>query len=109
LEGGRIVAEGAATVQSPELAIGSHVFVLVDTHDEARGMKWHAVGYDAERTSGFPEPDDDLLKRLRVETGVLEAMKSRMHPGMVLIMTDLPAQPDTRSGSDFVVMTAEAS
>jgi hypothetical protein len=28
---------------------------------------------------------------------------------MVLVMTDLPAHPDTRSGSDFVVMTSDAA
>jgi hypothetical protein len=29
-----------------------------------------------------------------------------MKPGMVLVTTDLPATPDTRTGKDFVVMDA---
>jgi hypothetical protein len=35
-------------------------------------------------------------------------MKARMHPGMVLVMTDLPAHADTRTGSDFVIMSPDA-
>jgi hypothetical protein len=31
-----------------------------------------------------------------------------MHPGAILVTTDLPATPDTRSGKDFVIVTAEA-
>jgi hypothetical protein len=76
MEGGRIVAEGSAYIQSSQPALGSHVFVLVDTHDEARGLKWHAVGYHPEQTAGFPEPEDDLLKRLRADNSVLEATSS---------------------------------
>jgi hypothetical protein len=32
-----------------------------------------------------------------------------MHPGMVLVTTELPAHPDTRTGDDFVLMNSEQS
>jgi hypothetical protein len=33
-----------------------------------------------------------------------------MHPGMMFIITDLPAHPDRRSGDDFVIIdTAEVA
>jgi hypothetical protein len=109
IEGGRIVAEGKAFIAQPEVPLGSHVFILVDTHDAKRGLTWHGIGHHASQASGFPEPQEGVIKRLRTETPVIEAMKVRMHPGMVLVMTDLPAHPETRTGTDFVIMTQDAA
>jgi hypothetical protein len=109
LESGKIVAEGVATIRDPHVPLGSHVFVLSDTHDERRGLAWHAIGHHAEQASGFAKPEEDVIRRVGADSGVVEAMKARMHPGMVLVMTDMPAHPDTRSGHDFVVMTQEGA
>jgi len=105
LEGGRIIVEGAATIDRPEVPLGSHVFILVDTHDTARGMAWHAIGHHPQQASGFPQPDDAVIRRVKADAHVREAMRVRMHPGMVLLTTDLPAHAETRTGTDFVIMT----
>jgi hypothetical protein len=34
-------------------------------------------------------------------------MKQRMHIGLVLVTTDLPSAPDTRTGKDFVVLNQD--
>jgi hypothetical protein len=34
----------------------------------------------------------------------MDAIRQHMKPGTVLVTTDLPATPDTRSGESFVVM-----
>lgn len=34
-------------------------------------------------------------------------MSEAMHPGMTMMITDLAADPDTRSDTDFVIMTSE--
>ncbi len=36
---------------------------------------------------------------------VVAAIKDRMVPGMVLVITDQPLTAETQSGKDFVVMT----
>jgi hypothetical protein len=72
-------------------------------------MVWHAVGYHPHEGFAVPTPEDAAIKRLRAETRVLEAMKARMHPGMVLVMTDLPAHAETRTGTDFVIMTEDTA
>jgi hypothetical protein len=108
IEGGDIIAEGTAFIDRPEVPLGSHVFILVDTHDVRRGLTWHAIGHHPQQTSGFIEPEEVVIRRLRSEAPVLAAMKARMHPGMVLVMTDLPAHADTRTGTDFVIMTPDA-
>ncbi len=109
LENGAIVAEGKAAIADPETPLGSHVFVLVDTHEPSRGMVWHAVGYHPHDGFAVPTPEEAVIKRLRAETRVLDAMKARMHPGMVLVMTDLPAHAETRTGTDFVIMTQDTA
>ncbi len=108
LENGEIVAEGRAIISDPSVPLGDHVFILTDTHDARQGMAWHAIGYHREAPDGFAEPEEAVIRRLRSEPHVVEAMKVRMHPGMVLVMTDLPAHPDTRTGTDFVIMTHDA-
>jgi Uncharacterized protein conserved in bacteria len=107
LEGGRIVAEGAVFIDSPEIPLGSHVFILVNTHDASQGLLWHAIGHHPQAASGFAVPETAVLKRLKADATALAAMKARMHPGMLLVMTDLPTHPDTRSGSDFVIMAED--
>jgi hypothetical protein len=32
---------------------------------------------------------------------------ARLHPGLVLVVSDLAATPDRQSGRDFVIMTGE--
>lgn len=105
LEAGEVVAEGEAIIDQPDEPLGSHAFILVDTHDAVRGLMWHAVGYHHEDAAGFAEPEEAVLKRLRAEADVLDAMKARMHAGLVLVVTDLPAHAETRTGTDFVIMT----
>ena len=34
-------------------------------------------------------------------------MTRKMHPGMTLVLTDLPAHADTRSARDFVIAATE--
>ena len=34
----------------------------------------------------------------------MDAIRARIKPGTVLVTTDLPATPDTRSGGNLVVM-----
>ena len=53
--------------------------------------------------------DEALIKRIGGDPSVIEPMKERMHQGLVLVLTDLPAHPDTRTGKDFVVLNTEES
>ena len=49
-------------------------------------------------------PNADVLQRIDGAPGVMDAVRARIKPGTVLATTDLPATPDTRSGSNLVVM-----
>ena len=46
-----------------------------------------------------------VVARLQADAAFQTAMRKRMHPGMVMVVTDNPLHPDRRSGTDFVIMT----
>lgn len=105
---GEIVIQGKAFIKNIDQPLGSHVFVLNRPHDGRRGLAWHAVGHHPEKTSGFARSEESVIKRIGAEKSVIDAMKANMHPGLVMVLTDLPAHPDTRTGRDFVIMTEQA-
>lgn len=109
LENGDVVAQGKATIVSPEVPLGRHVFILNGSHEGQKGLSWHALTHHDQSDSALVGPDEAVLKRIKADQPVLTAMQERMHPGMVLITTELPAHPDTRTGDDFVLMNSEQS
>jgi hypothetical protein len=107
LENGAIVAQGEATITNPDLPLGRHVFLLSGAHDGAKGLSWHAISHHDDAGLSLADPEDSVLKRIKADKPVLEAMQTRMHPGMVLVTTELPAHGDTRTGDDFVLMNTD--
>jgi hypothetical protein len=107
-ENGHIVAEGRIDIKNPDQPLGSHVFILVDSHDGRRGLMWHGIGHHSEGAANSVASEEVVITRLSAgDVDVIEAIKTRMHPGLIMVMTDLAAHPDTRSDRDFVVMNAD--
>ena len=104
LENGSTVAQGKATITNPDLPLGRHVFLLSGTHDGAKGLSWHAISHHDGVGLSLAEPEESVLKRIKADKPTLQALQTRMHPGMVLVTTELPAHADTRTGDDFVLM-----
>ncbi len=109
MENGEIVAQGKAVIKDPDRPLGSHVFVLMDAHDGHKGMVWHGLGHHSDQGVDVPDAETALIRRISADKAVIAAMTARMHSGMVLVTTDLPTHPDTRTNKDFVVMTTETS
>jgi hypothetical protein len=107
LENGAIVAQGRATIADPDLPLGRHVFLLSGAHDGAKGLSWHAISHHDDEGLSLAEPEDAVLKRIKADKPTLQALQTRMHPGMVLVTTELPAHGDTRTGDDFVLMNTD--
>jgi hypothetical protein len=106
LQNAEIVAEGVAIIKDPTQPIGSNVFVWQggDTH----GSSWEGMGFHA-GPSVPTAPDTDVLQRIDGAPDVMDVIRDRIKPGTVLVTTDLPASPETRSGSGFTVMDAPSS
>jgi len=103
LENGRIIASGKAYIKNPERPLGNHVFILEGPHGGRRGLAWHAIGHHPTLINGFAHPEEDVIKRLGADTSVVAEMKKRMHPGLLMVMSDRPLHEDSRSAHDFVI------
>ena len=88
--------------------MGTHVLVLAD---QSGGQeRWHAVGVGKAPTDG--QADDAATRRAircRIPTDVANRLQPLLRPGTTMMITDLPATADTRSGKDFVVLAGATS
>jgi hypothetical protein len=92
-------------IKDPDRPLGSHVFVLMDAHDGHKGMVWPWLGHHSDQGVDVLDAETALIRRISADKAMIAAMTARMHRGMVLVTTDLPTHPDTRTNNDFVVMT----
>jgi len=107
LQNGEIVAEGTAKIDRPDEPFPSNVFVLSGAGTDAEGLRWEAIGYQQGEEAQVNVADAATMDRIHGPANVADAIRQRMAPGMLLVITDEPLSADTRSGTDFVVMTAE--
>ncbi|MBX3582357.1 MAG: L,D-transpeptidase [Rhizobiaceae bacterium] len=101
VQDGDVVATGDLSIKGTA-PLGSHVFVLQGADADGKGMRWVAITHNI--ADGSP-PEGDSLTRLTADTAFIEQMKLKMHPGMVMILTDAPLEPEKKSGKDFVIMS----
>lgn len=80
--------------------LGSHVYTLKGSNDVAQGMHWEAITYDVAASKGISD-----VSRIRASSEFNKSLQPFIHPGMLLVLTDLPLHPDSRSGRDFVIMS----
>jgi hypothetical protein len=106
LENANIVAEGAAIIDDPSKPLGANVFVWQG--GDAKGSSWESMGFHADPSMPMA-PDTDVLQRIDGAPEVMDAIRARIKVGTLLVTTDLPATPDTRSGNNLVVMDGPGS
>lgn len=106
LQNGNIVANGDANIKDPSKPLGSNVFVWQG--GDPKGSTWEGMGFHAD-ADGAVAPNTAVLERIEGSDEMMEAIRKRMKPGTVLVTTDLPATPDTRSDKSFVVMDGPGS
>ena len=107
LDNGEIVAEGSATIADPSEPLGHHVFILSNVNDTDRQLHWHTLGYGDTVGGDVDAADLGTIQRIRGDHAVIEAIRTRMHPGTVMITVDQPLSEDTRTADDFIIMTTE--
>jgi hypothetical protein len=79
--------------------------------DQSGGQeRWHAVSVG--KPPAADGTDDDAataaLKRVQIPSQASSTLQPLLHPGATMMITDLPATADTRSGKDFVLTQAAA-
>jgi hypothetical protein len=106
IENGDTVTTGKVTITPADTPLGSHVLIYGGVDPAARQLIWHAIPYASEPTAQTAQDAAAVLQRIRGSDAIFKAVQDRLHPGAILVTTDLPLSPDTRSGKDFVVMSA---
>ncbi|WP_108263618.1 L,D-transpeptidase [Mangrovicoccus ximenensis] len=91
---GRLVWDGAP--------LGSHVYVLQGAGTAAAPLHWTALGYGASAPEDWRAP----LARIGCDPEFRDLARRHSHPGTMMVVTDLPLHPDSRSGRDFVIMNS---
>lgn len=108
MENGHIVAKGRAYIKNHSRPLGDHVFILQRPHNGRRGLAWHAVGHHPTLLNGIAEPEEHTIKRLGADKHIINAIQKRMHPGMLMVMSDRPLHENTRSARDFVIAVQDS-
>jgi hypothetical protein len=107
LDNGEIVAEGKATIADPEAPLGHHVFILSNVNDADRQLHWHTLGYGNAIGADIEQAELRTIQRIRGAPEVIEAIRTRMHPGTVMVTVDQSLDAGTRSDTDFTVITTD--
>lgn len=84
--------------------LDSHVFTM-QTLDEKTGPQWVNVAHSGTESAADFSVDAKLIRSLRTTEEFATLMQSSLQLGSVLVLTDAPLHPDTRTGKDFVIMS----
>ncbi|MFN3888767.1 MAG: L,D-transpeptidase [Beijerinckiaceae bacterium] len=103
LENGDRLAVGGLKITGPQ-KLGEHVFVLRSDGSQTNGLTWHGISHHVDPDQPNMK-EEALISRFSTDADFRDALRQTMHPGMIMVVTDLPSGPDTRSGSDFVIMS----
>lgn len=104
IENGTTIAKSRLTIEGPPI-LGEHVLALRGSHTDSRGMRWQGISHHEDPV--YPhKPEEAVVTRISTGNEFNREMREHMHPGMIMIVTDLPTHPDQQSGDDFVIMTS---
>ena len=102
VENGREIMKGKLTIKGPK-RLGEHVFLLQGARMGKKGLAWHSISHHPD--PAFPKKREEyLINRLTADKAFVARMSAHMHPGMMMVVTDLPLHPNSRSDEDFVIM-----
>jgi len=103
IENSEEIMRSPLTIEGPPI-LGEHVLILHGADAEGRGLAWQGITHHPD--PGFPnQPEELIITRIATSGEFRQAAFGSLHPGAVMVVTDLPAHPDRRGGEDFVVMT----
>ena len=97
-------------VLSPEKPFGTHAFTLTGPDPNPRNLKWLAIGLPS--GTNIDEASaliaSETMNRINLAPDVARRVTALMHPGSTLVITDKPANPETRTEPGFTIITHDA-
>jgi hypothetical protein len=113
-------------IQSPEEPLGTHVFTVMDPQNEGSAVRWTVVsipeqGTSADSTKERKAPKQQIvetaasvqssnnansaLDRIEIPQDAVEQISELLTPGSSLIISDYGISSETRTDTDFIVLT----
>lgn len=102
VENGATVSEGPLVVEGSD-PLGSHVFIYQGVNAQNAGLSWLAITETDDSDSRYAQ-ETRVISRISSDPSFIARMGDKLHPGAMLVLTDLPLSPDRQSGTDFVIM-----
>lgn len=111
-----LVIDGAVTFQTPisiledAKPLGTHLYSLVGPSPDGHFLKWNSfdIGDDPQTSTTVDLWSDPVLRRIDYLDGAAVKQVSRtLRPGTTMVITDLAATADTRTGPNFTVITED--
>ena len=97
-------------VVSPEKPFGTHAFTLTGPDSDPRHLKWLAIGLPS--GTNIDEASalltSETMDRINLAPDIARRVTALMHPGSTLVITDKPANPETRTEPGFTIITHDA-
>ncbi len=100
IENGVEILESELTIKGAP-SLGEHVLLLEKGQDGA--LHWTGLTHHPD-PGQLQEWKSGIVNRLTTPKEFHQEVRQRLHPGFVVIVSDLAAHPDRRSGTDFVIM-----
>jgi hypothetical protein len=113
-------------IQNPEQPLGTHVFTVMESENDGSAFRWSVVSIPEERsaagsTKGSKASKQQIvettpsapssnranaaLDRIEIPDDVVEQISELLTPGSSLIISDYGISSETRSDTDFIVLT----
>jgi hypothetical protein len=96
---------GRAPVAGLERISGSYAFSALATEDSSGRRDWLSIA----SVGGVAPNLTELASHIAVDPEFLASARALITPGTSLIITDAPAGADSRSGSDFNILTTSST
>lgn len=110
MRNGRVESEGEIRIKDPGRPLGTQAFALLGSSLDGRELRWMSYGIGGAAAEGreVDRTTSDALSRIEM-LDRNEAMRVAMtyRPGTTLVVTDLAARADSRTGPGFVVVDGE--
>ena len=105
MQNGELFLETAVTIDKANVPIGTHVYQLHDIDPAHKHYNWVAIGLGTGHEDNIQQQRElAAAARIHIPKQVYSRIARNLHPGATMMLTDLPAHPQTRSGTDFVIM-----
>jgi hypothetical protein len=116
----------AVKIQNPEEPLGTHVFTVIEPENEGTAVRWSVVSIPQESTAADSSKErkapkqhivetvpsvllsdnaDVALDRIDIPQDAVEQISKLLIPGSSLIISDYGISSETRTDTDFIVLT----